>query len=210
MSARSFLRSAPLLASLALLCIATSAFAQQARPAASAPRLPVKINEKTLKVGKAALVNPPEIDGKVRSSGRRTGKRQWALFEITYQTAPDWIDEATITFYVMSRAEDRSLHLFQTSVTYLDIAKGEHGACVLLPPSAVERYGEPIAVGADMSVSYGTQQGVKLPPVNVGVGNPGWWNDLGALNVTTHGGYLKDRSQTPFSVVNSDEYEVVR
>ena len=61
-----------------------------------------------------------------------------------------------------------------------------------------------------MSISGAVVEGLKLPPVSVGAGNPGWWNDLGALKVSTHGGYLKDRSQTPFSVVNSDEYEVVR
>ena len=209
MSARSFLRPLPLLACLALLFAAAPAVAQQARPASNAPRLPLKIKELP-KFGKAALVNPPEIDGKVRSSGRKTGKRQWASFEVTYQTAPEWIDEVTVSFHVMCRAADNSLHLFQTSVTYLDIAKGEHGACVLLPPSAVERYGEPISVGVEISITDEVVQGVKIPPVNVGRGNPGWWTDLGALKVKNHSGYLKDRSQTPFSVVNSDEYEVVR
>jgi len=208
MTARSFLQPFSIFACLALLLVATPAFAQQVRPA-GAPRLPVKIKELP-KVGKAAFVNAPDIDGKVRSAGRKTGKRQWASFEVTYLTALDWIDEVTVTFHVMSRDKEKGLHLFQTSVTYIDIAKGEHGANVLLPPSAVERYGEPIAVGVEMSISYETQQGIKLPPLNAGVGNPGWWEDLSKLKVTTHGGYLKDRSQTPFSVVNSDEYEVVR
>jgi hypothetical protein len=209
MTARSFLRSLSLFASVALLFVVAPAEAQQARPAGNAPRLPLRIKDLP-KVGKAALVNPPEIDGKVRSSGRKTGKRQWASFEITYQTTHEWIDEVSVTFHVMCRATDKSLHLFQTSVTYLDIAKGEHGACVLLPPSAVERYGEPIAVGVELSFSDETVQGFKVPPVSVGAGKPEWWTDLGSLKVTTHGGYLKDRSQTPFSVVNSDEYEVVR
>lgn len=160
------------------------------------------------RLGNSVLVRTPEFDGKVRAPNRNPGNRRWAQFEVTYMTTDEWIDELTFSFYVMTQDhKTKAFHFFQTTVTYLDIAKGEHGAAVLLPPAAVARYGEPISFGVEISAN-----GQKLGMDTVGKGGPGWWTKLDApgLKVTNHSGYLQDRSKTPFGLTYIDAYEVVR
>lgn len=170
---------------------------------------------KSLPALKDALVVTPYYefrnigDPAVKARGKR-----WARFEFVYETAPEWIDEVEISYYVMThesgKGQGQGLHFFRTTVTYVDVAKGEHSACVFLPPNAVARYGEPVAFGADISVNG---EPVKAnTTVSAGGFNvkPGWWEEQFGDNVTTHTGYLKDRSQTPFAWSYIDNYEAVR
>lgn len=200
------------LTACALLFIcADSAFAQ-ARPAAAAAgaagKATLRIKDVT-KPDKNCLVSSPDIDGKVRSPGRANRNKKWAMFEVQYDTAPEWIDEATFTFYVLCQdAKTKEFHFFQTAVTYLDIAKGDHGAAVLLPPNAVARYGMPISFGVEIAVD-----GETVAMRSAGTGGENWW--AGSLDklgdrVKRHSGYLQDRSKTPFGVTFIDEYEAVR
>ena len=159
-------------------------------------------------LGKSVLVRSPDFDGKVRAPNRNPGKHYWAQFEVTYQTTDEWLDELTFSFYVMTQEhKTKAFHFFQTTVTYLDIAKGEHGAAVMLPPAAIARYGEPISFGVEISAN-----GQKIGTDSVGVGKAGWWTKLNApgLKITNHSGYLQDRSKTPFGLTYIDAYEVVR
>ena len=187
-----------------------------ARPAGSA-RATLRIKDMS-KPGKQSLVSSPDIDGKVKSPGHinRGQNWKWAMLEVKYETSPDWIDEITFTFYVLSKAKDpktgvEQYHLFQTAVSYLDIEKGEHHAAAMLPPNAVKRYGEPIAYGVDI-----TLDGESVETLSSGFGNAKepWWNSPGfnklGDRLVRHSGYLKDRSQTPFGATYIDEYEAVR
>ena len=131
------------------------------------------------------------------------------MLEVRYETAPEWIDEAVFSFHVMCQdTKTKEYHYFQTSVTYLDIAKGDHVAAAMLPPNAVVRYGEPISFGVEISVA-----GEKAASASAGVGGEEWWNvalDKLGDRVKRHGGYLLDRSKTPFGVTYVDEYEATR
>lgn len=194
-----------------LFTFADTAMAQ-VRPAAgkgaASAKAVLRIKDVT-KPGKPCLVASPDIDGKVKSPGRSNRNKKWAMFEVQYDTAPEWIDEATFTFYVLCQdAKTKEFHFFQTAVTYLDIAKGDHGAAVLLPPNAVARYGEPISFGVEVSVN-----GEKAAAQSVGQGGENWWEaslDKLGDRVKRHSGYLQDRSKTPFGVTFIDEYEAVR
>ena len=202
----SFARALALAAGAAALLFVDAAFAQ-ARPAAS-PRAALRIKEMA-KPGKASLVASPDIDGKVRSSGRPGRGKRWAMLDVQYETAPEWIDEVTFTFYVLCQdVKTKEYHFFQTAVSYLDIAKGEHVAAAMLPPNAVARYGEPISFGVEITID-----GEKVATQSAGVGGEAWWGaslDKLGDRVRRHSGYLKDRSQTPFGVTHVDEYEAVR
>ncbi len=200
------------LASLVAACavFAGDALAQAARPqgarAAAAGGIPLKIRQIS-KTGKACLVPSPDIDGKVKSPGRNAKRKAWALFEVEYVTAPEWIDEATFTFHALSMDTDKALHYYTSQVTYLNLEKGEHGACVLIPPSFVKRYGEPISFGVEIEVD-----GRKVAELSEGQGKgTPWWGKIDGLGkVVRHSGVMKDRSQTPFGVTHIDEYEAVR
>ena len=211
----SFARGLVFAAGAAVFLFAEAASAQ-ARPAAAA-KATLRIKDMS-KPGKQSLVSSPDLDGKVKSPGHinRGQNWKWAMLEVKYETSPDWIDEITFTFYVLSKAKDpktgvEQYHLFQTAVSYLDIEKGEHHAAAMLPPNAVKRYGEPIAYGVDI-----TLDGESVETLSSGFGNAKdpWWNSPGfnklGDRLVRHSGYLKDRSQTPFGVTHVDEYEAVR
>ena len=222
----SFARAFALAAGAAAFLFADAAIAQvAARPAPGAAR-PAGSPKATLRIkdiskpGKQCLMASPDIgDSKVKSPGHlsRGQSWKWAMLEVKYETAPDWIDEITFTFYVLCKSKDPKtnvelFHLFQTAVSYLDIEKGDHYAAAMLPPNAVKRYGEPIAFGVDVTLN-----GESIDTMSSGFGNNGkdpWWNSAGfnklGDRLVRHSGYLKDRSQTPFGVTHIDEYEAVR
>ena len=211
-----FARALTLAAGAALFLFAEAASAQVARPAPGAAR-PAGSAKATLRIkdmskpGKQSLVSSPDIDGKVKSPGHinRGQNWKWAMLEVKYETAPDWIDEITFTFYILCQdTKTKEFHFFQTAVSYLDVEKGEHFAAAMLPPSAVKRYGEPISYGVDISID-----GESVASKALGLGGEEWWaaslDKLGD-RVKRHSGYLKDRSQTPFGLTHFDEYEAVR
>lgn len=190
------------------IAFAGTAFGQ-ARPAGAAKQdVPLKVKDVS-KVGNQCLVPSPIFDGRVKGPGRSSGaKKRWASLEVGYMTRPDWIDSATFTFHVMTCDDEGTLHYFTTTVTYLDIAKGEHGACVMLPPSTVLRCGVPLAFGAD----------IEVDDKFVGFASEGqfkgqqWWKSLESTKkkIIRHTEGLVDRSKTPFGLTHIDEYEAVR
>lgn len=196
-------------AAFALFFLSTDTLFAQARPAAkpAAGKMALRIKEMP-KLGASCLVTSPEIDGRVKSPGRAVHGKKWAMLEVQYETSPEWIDEITFTFYVMSQdSKTKEYHYFQTAVSYLDVAKGAHGAAVMLPPNAVARYGEPFCFGVEIMID-----GEKVAAEASGKGQVGWWASLDKLGdrIKRHSGYLQDRSKTPFGVTFIDEYEAVR
>lgn len=99
---------------------------------------------------------------------------------------------------------------YTTAIRYIDIPKGEHMSCVSIPPSLVERYGEPVAValeitGKDGKVLDSKSEAILQLPKE-------WWKDSNVLDkpqVSRRNGMV-DRSKTPFALINADDYEVVQ
>jgi len=197
------------------LAVTGDAFAQARTGGATAGAAAAKTSGVVLKVrqltkpNNSCLVPSPRFDGGVKGPSRSSGTRKrWAALEVEYTTLPDWIDSATFTFHVMSVDDEKNFHYFTTSVTYLDIAKGDHGACVMLAPSTVQRYGTPMAFGVEIEID-----GKQVAQESEGQGKGGpWWTRLdgGKMKVERHAGYLLDRSKTPFGLTHIDEYEAVR
>lgn len=197
-------------AAVAVAILACGEAHGQARAAGAAAKteIPLKIKQLT-KPGTSCLVQSPVFDGKVRGPGRNTSasKKRWAALEAEYDTKPDWIDSIAVTFHVMTIDDERIPHYFSATVTYIDVAQGHHGACVMLPPSVVARYGVPVAFAVefeadDKAVGYETE--------GQGKGTE-WWKTLDrAKNLVRHPGVLVDRSKTPFGLTYIDEYEAVR
>lgn len=187
---------------------AASGSTKAAGAAAKAGGVPLKIKQMT-KTGNACLVPSPDFDGKVRSPGRNSGqKKKWAMCEVEYATQPEWIDSATFTFHVLCVDDEKVFHYHTASVTYLDIAKGDHGACVLLPPSTVARHGAPVAFGVEIEID-GKQ--IAFESEGMGKGSQ-WWTKLDGIKgkLERHSGLLQDRSKTPFGLTFIDQYEAVR
>ncbi len=216
---------------VALFCLAEPAAAQVSRLGQrTAPaQAGAKKDEETVKIsrfpppGKTAMVKTPEFNFSVNNIQPKVNRKQreWALFEVKYETSARWTDQLTFVYHVMTKGrDDQNKELFSyytTTVKYIDIPKGDHMSCVALPPSLVERYGEPIALalevtGKDGSVlaSEALASGIQLPQE--------WWRDSNVMDKRDATGNpflvrrvgLVDRLKTPFALINPDDYEVVQ
>jgi hypothetical protein len=187
---------------------------QPQRPSAGAAVLRIR---KMPRLGRGALQRTPQYQHNVdRALGGPSRKREWAVLDVIYETAPEWVDELDFAFHVMSEGRSpegrQEFSLFQATVAYADVARGEHVATVVLPPAAVERFGNVVACGVEVSVA-----GQKLAQDNVtAIKLPdAWWSDPRvidnpAIRVVKRSGYLADRSKTPFALANIDDYEAVK
>lgn len=159
------------------------------------------------KMGRSTMMRTPEYQSNVSRTARGTRRLEWAVLEVEYETAPEWIDEVSFTFYLMThdRRNKNQYNYFETSATYVDVARGTHRACVVLLPAAVERYGEPSAFGVDIFV-----QGERVATQSVGSIEEWWKKISGQPNINTRSGYLVERSKTPFAWAFIEDYEVVK
>ena len=165
---------------------------------------------------KTAMVRTPEYNVNVQNTMPKVSKkpREWALLEVKYETGSKWTDELSFNYYVMTKAkneEGKDAYSFYTqTLRYVDVPKGEHMSCVGIPPSLVERYGEPVAialeiVGKDGAVLDSKNEALMQLPKE-------WWKDSKVLDNTsvTRRNGMVDRSKTPFALINADDYEVVQ
>ena len=159
--------------------------------------------------------------------------RRWIVLEMKYDTYAQWQDQLTVTWHVLldiNKATEKKEKVpagqkppaqysyYSASVTYLNIPQGSHAASVCLPPSVLERYGEPVVISAVIS----NKEGDELAMQNEGaaqlkLGEKWWENDkvFDAKNkdneplIERRQGMV-DRSKTIFALVNPNDYEVVQ
>ncbi len=70
-------------------------------------------------------------------------RKTWIHVECKYQTLPEWMDDLTLTFYVLVKTQDqkRPYIMLKGEFAYQHIAKGPHIAAAYVHPSIVARYG---------------------------------------------------------------------
>ena len=165
---------------------------------------------------KTAMVRTPEFNYNVQNTMPKVTKkpREWALFEVKYESAAKWTDELTFSYHVMTKGKNdegkEAYSYYTATLRYVDISRGEHMSCVAIPPSLVERYGEPVAValeitGKDGKVLDSKSEAILQLPKE-------WWKDSNVLDkpqVSRRNGMV-DRMKTPFALINADDYEVVQ
>ncbi len=208
-------------AGFALLAVfvASSALAQTSarRPAAGARAPEIKIKIKKLEgLDREGKMLTPEF----RTNYSRSAKRgEWCEIKTEYYTYDEWLDELTFSYYVMVRAtegEARGTYSFyDLTVRYVDVEKdNDHVSTVYLHPKTVERFGWPVAIGVVITaggkeVAKDVEASIPMPK------NEDWWKSDAVLKnprvkVTKRSGRLLNRSQTPFALVNIDDYEVIQ
>lgn len=186
---------------------------------------------------RSSLLPAPSVDGQSNISNVAKKPRKWIAPEMIYQTKPDWIDELTLTWHILLDAKtvkkqekpskDKEpasrFSYYTTAVRYVNIPSGDHAACVVLPPSVLERYGEPVAI----AVLITDKEGKICDGSNIGaeavVGKKladKWWENseqvmsatdskTGVPLIARRQGLL-DRSKTIFALVNPNAYEMVQ
>jgi len=144
----------------------------------------------------------------------RSKAREWGVFEVTYDTAPEWIDEMVVTFTVMLMSNDRDQPFSFCRVTsrFIDVAKGSGKiASAVMLPSGLLRYGRPIGFVVEFSLN-GQVVAVESTETEKFL-TERWWENPSIVDsprTVKREGYLLERSKTPFGLVNIDENEVSR
>jgi hypothetical protein len=148
------------------------------------------------------------------SRGSREAE-EWAQLSVEYMTAPEWIDELVIEFHAMTlkRVKGKNAYsLYRKVVRYIDVERGrDHVATAYLRPAALKRYGDVVAVAVEISVGgrkedeASQKRAQKLPD--------DWWRNPAVTeseSVALRQGYLLDRSESPWALINVDYHEVIK
>ncbi len=153
---------------------------------------------------KLAKVETPkyEVKKNIPSVSTATREQNWVELSLLYKTAPEWMDEVTVTFYVLLEPkEDPSVKykLLTGTVSYVNVKKGAHRSVMYLHPTTLERYGEPKRCAAVLSASY------KGRPMEFASEEKPWWKQLAG-----EPGLVLDRMQTPFAMLNFTDFEAIK
>ena len=118
------------------------------------------------KTGQQSCLPAPGIQGATLIGVCYQKPRRWIVLETKYTTFAKFLDQLTFNWHVLletkSAKENKGNKLglapysyFNTTTTYFNIPQGSHAACVCLPPSYLELYGEPKAIGFTISNANG-------------------------------------------------------
>ena len=178
------------------------------------------------KTGSACCLPAPMLQGATMIGTCYTKPRKWIVIETKYTTYAKFLDQLTFTWHVLldtkSAKENKGNRMglapysyFNTTVTYYNIPQGSHAACVCLPPSYLELYGEPKVIGFTISNQNGDILGGGTVSEIKGIkADDKFWenqNIMGAMNgdkpVVERRQGLVDRSKTIWALVNPNDYE---
>ena len=178
------------------------------------------------KTGKQCCLPAPGIQGASMIGVCYTKPRRWIVVETKYTTYAKFLEQLTFNWHVVletkSATENKGNKMglppysyFNTTVTYFNIPQGSHAACVCLPPSYLELYGEPKAIGFTISNQNGDILGggtvSEIKPIKA---DTQFWdmdNFKSAMggdkpDIVRRQG-LVDRSKTIWALVNPNDYE---
>ena len=179
------------------------------------------------KTGQSSCLPAPGIQGASMIGVCYTKPRKWIVIETKYTTYAKFLDQLTFNWHVLldtkSAKENKGNKMglppysyFNTTVTYFNIPQGSHAACVCLPPSYLELYGEPKAIGFTISNQNGDILGGGTVSEVKGIkADTQFWEDQKIMNANGPDGKpmverrqgLVDRSKTIWALVNPNDYE---
>ncbi len=139
------------------------------------------------------------------SVNQMNGKsRDWVGVTTEFDTEAPWTDELTFTYFVLVRGKQVGApkqSMFRGKVTYVNIEKGRgHKSDVFLHPSTLARFGDVEKVAVLVEANGKLMAGDSLPKANLR-----WWEQMTPVD-----GMLLNRTQTPFAMINFDDYEAVK
>ncbi len=194
-------------------------------------------------IGPQSLIAAPGLNAQGGLQPITKKRRQWGVFDMTFRTQQRWTEDLTVNWYVLcdtakAKEKDKSKaakrlppYVYYTLVTrYVNIPEGDHRACSCLPPSFIERYGEPVVISCEIVTSAGKLLDGETVVNSFPFVKPGkiteetktemeWWNNDKIINakdrktnepmIEVRQG-LVDRSKTPFWLVNNADYEAIQ
>ena len=178
------------------------------------------------RTGRSCCLAAPAVPGGTMIGQCYQKPRSWIVVETKYTTYAKFLDQLTFTWHVVletkSAKENKGNKMglapysyFNTAVTYYNIPQGSHAACVCLPPSYLELYGEPKAIGFEVSNQNGdVLAGNTVSEIKAIKAGTKFWemdnfkNAMGGEkpDIERRQG-LVDRSKTIWALVNPNDYE---
>lgn len=149
----------------------------------------------------------PTPEYSVKNAPRGQAKtREWFRVQAEYDTAPEWVDELSVTFYVLLKDETvrqgSPYVLLRGQQTYVNIEEGNGHLCeAYLHPSTLKRYKGNVERIAIVFTHNGRLVAMESNPES----KARWWEQLAPQD-----GLLLNRMQTPFAMINFDDYEAVK
>ena len=179
------------------------------------------------KTGRNCCLSAPSLAGASMIGVCYQKPRWWIVIETKYTTYAKFLDQLTFNWHVLletkSAKENKGNKLglapysyFNCTTTYFNIPQGSHAACVCLPPSYYELYGEPKAIGFTISNQNGDILGGGTVSEVKGIkADTKFWEDDKIMNANGPDGKpmverrqgLVDRSKTIWALVNPNDYE---
>jgi len=183
------------------------------------------------RTGQSALMFCPSLAGASQIGQCYKKPRQWIVAETKYTTygteKSRFLDQLTFTWHVLLETKTAKENkgnreglapysYFSTSITYFNIPQGSHASSVVLPPSYLERYGEPKAIGFVVTNENGDELGGGCTSEVKGIpNNTKFWDDEKVMNAPGPNGKpmierrqgLLDRSKTIWALVFPNDYE---
>ena len=179
------------------------------------------------KTGQACCLPAPSISGASMIGTCYQKPRRWIVIEAKYTTFAKFLDQLTFNWHVLLETKGAKENkgnkmglapysYFNTTVTYYNIPQGSHAACVCLPPSYLELYGDPKAIGFTISNQNGDVLGGGTVSEIRGIkADSKFWEDQGIMGANGKDGKpmierrqgLMDRSKTIWAMVNPNDYE---
>ena len=178
------------------------------------------------RTGRSCCLAAPSVQGGTMIGQCYQKPRSWIVVETKYTTYTKFLDQLTFTWHVVletkSAKENKGNKMglapysyFNTTVTYYNIPQGSHAASVCLPPSYLELYGEPKAIGFEVTNQNGdVLAGDTVSELKVIKPHTKFWeqdNFKDAMggekpSIERRQG-LVDRSKTIWALVNPNDYE---
>lgn len=221
---------APMVMTGIVLLTAEGALAQAYTPTGPAGAAATAASDKTVKIenvygleANARLRTPAyNVSGGskiIRTSGNVV--REWVQLVAEYRVAPDpkvrWFNQVGFQFYLLTVMNNRETKapeytIFRGQVAYMDVDRARRDsrwATMYLRPSAVPRYGEPIAVAVEVSVDgrvMDVKTAVDRRAAEMLSNEKEWWKNA---KLPVKDGYLLKATDTPFSFINVDDFEEI-
>lgn len=179
------------------------------------------------KTGRNCCLGAPSIPGATMIGPCYQKPRSWIVIETKYTTFAKFLNQLTFNWHVLletkSAKENKGNKLglapysyFNCATTYFNIPQGSHAACVCLPPSYYELYGEPKVIGFTISNENGDILGGGTVSEVKGIKNDTkFWEDQNIMGANGPDGKpmierrqgLVDRAKTIWALVNPNDYE---
>jgi hypothetical protein len=157
----------------------------------------------------------PVYDVKVGGMSPRGNARQsWFRMAVLYETDVEYLDALTVDFYVATKPRELDMQLppdyyktrlFTLTNEYIDIAEGKHLCEAYIHPRIYNRYSN----GKDIvwAVVFSLQDQPVAFRSSLGEQAGQWWEKIDAVPMDD---LLLSRDQTPFALVDYEDFEVMK